>query len=135
MLQPKRQKYRKEFRGKMKGRAQKGAGLIFGDYGLKSLGRAWLSAKQIEAARVAVSHYTKRTGKLWIRVFPHKPVTSKGLGVGMGGGKGDIERYVAVVTPGRIILELAGVSQEMAKQALARAGDKLPFKTRLIEKQ
>jgi len=135
MLQPKRRKYRKEFRGKMRGEAQSGNELAFGDFGLKSLGRKWLSARQIEAARVAVSHYTKRSGKLWIRVFPQKPVTSKGLGVGMGSGKGDIDRYVAVVTPGRMILELAGVTQEVAREALARAANKLPLKTKLVEKE
>ncbi|MFH1841034.1 MAG: 50S ribosomal protein L16 [Candidatus Shapirobacteria bacterium] len=134
MLEPKRRKYRKEFRGKMRGSSQRGAVLAFGDYGLKCLGRAWLSARQIEAARVAVSHYTKRAGRLWIRVFPHKPVTSKGLGSGMGSGKGDIDHYVAVVKPGRIILELAGVGKEMAEEAFSRAGDKLPFKTKFIEK-
>jgi large subunit ribosomal protein L16 len=134
MLQPKKRKYRKEFRGKMRGQAQRGTTLAFGDYGLKCLERAWLSARQIEAARVAVSHDTKRIGKLWIRVFPHKPVTSKGLGVGMGSGKGEIDHYVAIATPGRIILELAGVSREIAKQALRRAGDKLPFRTRFMER-
>jgi large subunit ribosomal protein L16 len=135
MLQPKRSKYRKEFRGKMGGVAKRGTRLAFGDYGLKCLGRGWLSAKQIEAARVAVSHYTKRAGKLWIRVFPHKPVTTKGLGVGMGSGKGEIDRYVVTVRPGRVVLELAGVSREMAIQALTRAGNKLPFKTRFMERQ
>ena len=135
MLQQKRSKYRKEFRGKMGGVAKRGTRLAFGDYGLKCLGRGWLSAKQIEAARVAVSHYTKRAGKLWIRVFPHKPVTTKGLGVGMGSGKGEIDRYVVTVRPGRVVLELAGVSREMAIQALTRAGNKLPFKTRFMERQ
>jgi large subunit ribosomal protein L16 len=119
----------------MGGVAKRGTRLAFGDYGLKCLGRGWLSAKQIEAARVAVSHYTKRAGKLWIRVFPHKPVTTKGLGVGMGSGKGEIDRYVVTVRPGRVVLELAGVSREMAIQALTRAGNKLPFKTRFMERQ
>lgn len=134
MLQPKKTKYRKQFRGKMKGTASRGTALAFGDYGLKSLDRAWLTAKQIEAGRVAITHDTKRQGKIWIRVFPDKPITSKGLGVGMGAGKGDITGYVAVVTPGRILFELGGVSQEIAYQALNRAGHKMPVKTRIIKR-
>lgn len=135
MLQPRKTKYRKQFRGKMKGVSSRGNTLAFGDYGLKSLGRAWLTAKQIEAARVAITHYTKRGGKIWIRVFPDKPITSKGLGVGMGAGKGDVVGYVAVVTPGRIIFELAGVSQQVAQEALRRAAAKLPFKTKLVGRE
>lgn len=135
MLQPRKTKYRKQFRGKMKGVSSRGNTLAFGDYGLKSLGRAWLTAKQIEAARVAITHYTKRGGKIWIRVFPDKPITSKGLGVGMGAGKGDVVGYVAVVTPGRIIFELAGVSQQVAQEALRRAAAKLPFKTKLMGRE
>lgn len=135
MLQPKKTKYRKQFRGKMRGIASRGTTLAFGDYGLKSLERSWLTAKQIEAARVAITHYTKRGGKIWIRVFPDKPITSKGLGVGMGGGKGDVVGYVAVVTPGRVILELGGVPEEVAKNALEKAAAKLPVKTKLIAKR
>ncbi len=135
MLQPKKTKYRKQFRGKMKGTASRGTTLAFGEYGLKSLGRGWLTAKQVEAARVAITHYTKREGKIWIRVFPDKPITSKGLGVGMGAGKGDVVGYVAVVTPGRIILELAGVPFSVAQEALKRAAAKLPFKTKFISKE
>lgn len=135
MLQPSKTKYRKQFRGKMRGTALRGASLAFGEYGLKSIGRGWLTAKQIEAARVAVTHYTKRGGKIWIRVFPDKPITSKGLGVGMGAGKGDVVGYVAVVKPGRVILELGGVTQEIAKEALRRAAAKLPFATKFISKQ
>ena len=134
MLQPKRRKYRKEFRGKMRGMAHRGSKLSFGDYGLKALACSWLSAVQIEAARKAITHYTKRTGKLFIRVFPHKPVTQKGAGVRMGSGKGDIDRYVAVVKPGRIIFELTGVESEIAQEALRRASHKLPFKTKFISK-
>jgi large subunit ribosomal protein L16 len=134
MLQPKRRKYRKEFRGKMRGMAYRGSKLSFGDYGLKALGCGWLSAVQIEAARKAVTHYTKRTGKLFIRVFPDKPVTQKAAGVRMGSGKGDIDRYVAVVKPGRIIFELTGVESDIAKEALRRASHKLPFKTKFINK-
>ncbi|MGB9706848.1 MAG: 50S ribosomal protein L16 [Microgenomates group bacterium] len=133
MLQPRKTKYRKQFRGKMRGISSRGNTLAFGDYGLKSLDRGWLTAKQIEAARVAITHYTKRGGKIWIRVFPDKPITSKGLGVGMGGGKGDVVGWVAVVTPGRIIFELAGVSREVAQEALKRAAAKLPVKTKFVE--
>lgn len=135
MLQPKKTKYRKQFRGKMKGTAQRGTSLAFGDSGLKSLGRAWLTAQQIEAARVAITHHTKRGGKIWIRVFPDKPITSKGLGVGMGAGKGEVTGYVAVVKPGRILFELAGVSGEVAVEALKRAGTKLPFRTKIIARE
>lgn len=134
MLQPRKSKYRKQFRGKMRGKSSRGTTLAFGDYGLKSLGRAWLSARQIEAARIAITHYTKRAGKVWIRVFPDKPVTKKAAGAKMGSGKGDIDRYVTVVKPGRIIFELAGVSREMAQEAMRRAGAKLPFKTKFISK-
>jgi len=134
MLQPRKTKYRKQFRGKMKGVASRGSTLAFGDYGLKSLGRGWLTAKQIEAARVAITHYTKRGGKIWIRVFPDKPITSKGLGVGMGAGKGDVVGYVAVVRPGKIIFELGGVTSDIAHEALRRAAAKLPFKTKIISR-
>jgi len=135
MLQPKKTKFRKQFRGKMKGIASRGTTLAFGDYGLKSLERSWLTAKQIEAARVAITHYTKRGGKIWIRVFPDKPITSKGLGVHMGSGKGEVVGYVAVVTPGRIIIELSGVTKEVSLEALKRAANKLPVKTRIITKE
>jgi len=132
MLQLRKTKYRKQFRGKMKGTSSRGTTLAFGDYGLKSLGRGWLTVKQIEAARVAITHYTKRGGKIWIRVFPDKPITSKGLGVGMGAGKGDVVGHVVVVTPGRIIFELGGVTSEVAYEALRRAATKLPFKTKIV---
>jgi len=135
MLQPRKSKYRKQFRGRMKGVASRGSTLAFGDYGLKSLGRGWLSARQIEAARKAIMHYTKRGGKLWIRVFPDKPVTSKPAGAQMGKGKGDLDHYVAVVTPGRILFELAGVSKEVAMKAMKLAEAKLPFKTKFITKE
>jgi large subunit ribosomal protein L16 len=134
MLQPKKSKYKKRFRGKMKGLALRGSSLAFGQYGLKSEGRAWLTDRQIEAARKAISHYTKRAGKVWIRVFPDKPITKKPSGVRMGGGKGDIEGYVVTVLPGRIIFELTGVPEEIAKQALKRAAAKLPFKTKFVKK-
>jgi len=133
MLQPKKQKYRKQFRGKMRGKATSGYMLAFGEYGLKSLGRGWLDSRQIESARKSITNFTKRQAKLWIRVFPDKPVTSKPSGAQMGGGKGEIEKYVTVVKPGRIIFELGGIEREIAKEAIRRAGAKLPFKTKFIE--
>lgn len=131
MLQPKKSKHPKQFRGKMKGNALRGATLAFGDCGLKSLCRGWLTATQIEAARKVIAHYTKRIGKIWVRVFPDKPVTAKGT-VGMGLGKGEISKYVAVITPGRIIFELAGVEKEVAFRAMMTAAGKLPIKTKFV---
>jgi large subunit ribosomal protein L16 len=135
MLQPKRQKYRKHFRGSMKGTSSAGSKVSFGEFGLKALGRSWLSARQIEAARKTITHYTKRAGKLWIRVFPDKTYTKKGAGVRMGGGKGEIEGYVSVVKPGRIIFELAGVPEDIAKEAFRRATQKFPLKTKFVTKR
>jgi large subunit ribosomal protein L16 len=135
MLEPKRAKYRKQFRGKRRGQAWRGSTLAFGDYGLKSLGRGWLASKQIEAARKVIAHHTKRAGKVWIRVFPSKPVTKKAAGVRMGSGKGAIDHHVAVVTPGRIIFELAGMDEKTAREAIRLAGEKLPFKSKFIKKE
>jgi large subunit ribosomal protein L16 len=135
MLQPKKRKYRKDFRGRMKGKATRGATLAFGEYGIKALGRGWLSARQIEAARRAITHTLKRGGKVWIRVFPDKPVTARPAGQRMGGGKGDIDRYVCVVVPGRILFEVAGVDKELAMEAFKRAAAKLPFKTKVISRE
>ena len=118
----------------MKGSATRGAGVEFGEYGLKATGRGWLSARQIEAARRAIVHFTKRAGKTWLRVFPDKPVTKKPAGQGMGSGKGDIDEYVAVIRPGRILFEVAGIPETEAKEALARAAHKLPFKSRIVKK-
>lgn len=132
MLQPKKQKYRKQFRGKRAGMAQSGNQVAFGEYGLKALGRGWLSARQIEAGRKAITHHTKRGGKIWIRVFPDKPITKKPAGARMGGGKADIDSYVAVIRPGKIIFELGGVPLGLAKEAMRLAGHKLPFKTQFI---
>ncbi len=131
-MQPKRQKYRKQFRGHSKGSATRGFTLAFGEYGIKSMGRGWLTAKQIEAARRAISNSTKRGGKTWIRVFPDKPITSKPAGVRMGGGKGDIKEYVAVITPGRIIFELGGTTEEVAFSAFKAASARLPFDTKVV---
>jgi large subunit ribosomal protein L16 len=134
MLQPKKSKYRKEFRGKMRGNAQKGNTVTFGDYGLQSISRGWVSAKQIEAARKKITFMTKRAGKYWIKVFPHKPITSKAVGTKMGSGKGAIAEYVAVVKPGQVLFELGGVTEEVAKEAFAKAGHKLSVKTTMIKK-
>jgi large subunit ribosomal protein L16 len=134
MMQPKRRKYRKEFRGSRNGKATRGVDVSFGEFGLKALSPAWLTARQIEAARKTIAHETKRAGKLWIRIFPDKPITHKPAGVKMGGGKGDIEEYVAVVKPGRIIFELGGLSLEAAKEAFRKAGHKLPFGTKMVER-
>lgn len=134
MLQPKQQKYRKQFRGSRGGIALVGNEISFGEYGLKSLGRGWLSSKQIESARRAIAHVSRRGGKVWIRVFPDKPITFKPAGTRMGGGKGDIKEYVAVVTPGRIIFELAGIPEDVAKEAFRRAASKLPFETKMIRR-
>lgn len=132
MLQPKKAKYRKRMRGKIKKIAQKGTVLNFGEYGLKVLEGCWLTARQIEAARKAITHHTKRGGKLWIRVFPDKPVTKKPAEVRMGGGKGPVDGFVAVVAPGRIIFELGGVTPQVAEGALRRAAQKLPVKAKLV---
>jgi len=134
MLQPKRRKYRKDFRGKRRGLAQRGSTLAFGEYGLKALGRTWLNSAQIEAGRRAITHSIKRGGKVWVRVFPDKPVTSRPAGHRMGGGKGEIDRYVAVVKPGRILFEVAGLTEEVVKKAFARAAAKMPFKTKIVVK-
>jgi len=132
MLQPKKRKYRKEFRGKRRGISSRGNTLDFGEFALKATGRGWLTNRQIEAARKTITHHTKRSGKLWIRVFPDKPVTKKAAGAKMGGGKGDIDTYVDVVLPGKIIFELAGVSEDIAREAFRKAGHKIPFKTIFI---
>lgn len=135
MLEPKKRKYRKDFRGRMKGKSHRGSSVAFGEFGLKALGRGWVSARQIEAARRAITHTIKRGGKVWVRVFPDKPVTSRPAGQRMGGGKGDTDRYVAVVTPGRIMFEIAGVPEELALEALRRASIKLPFKAKIVRRE
>jgi len=135
MQQPKRRKYRKEFRGRREGMALRGNSLVFGDWGLKAMGRGWLSAAQIEAGRRAITNSLKRKGRVWIRVFPDKPVSARSAGVRMGGGKGDVDRYVAVVTPGRVIFEVIGPTEETVTTALKRAADKLPFKTKLVKRE
>jgi large subunit ribosomal protein L16 len=131
---PKRVKYRNQHRGKMRGKAQAGSTLTFGDYGLKTLEHGWLTAIQIEAARVALTRHVKRGGKIWIRVFPDKPYTKKPLEVRMGKGKGPIEGYVAVLKPGRILFEMSGVPEELAKSALGLCAYKLPYRTKFIRR-
>lgn len=135
MLQPSRRKYRKEFRGKRRGVSLRGSSLSYGEFGIKATGRGWLAANQLEAGRRAITNALKRKGRVWIRVFPDKPITSRPAGQRMGSGKGDIDRYVTVVTPGRIIFEVAGVPEDVAKAALKMAADKLPFKTKFIIKE
>jgi len=134
MLMPKKVKFRKQPRGKMPGLSWRGSKLNFGSFGLKALERSWVTARQIEAARRAMTRHIKRGGKVWIRIFPDRPVTQQPAETGMGGGKGALDHFVAVVTPGRIIFELDGVSNDVAKEALKLAARKLPVKTRIIYK-
>ena len=132
MLQPKKTKFRKMQKGKMKGFAQRGHQLSFGSFGIKALEETWITARQIEAARIAVTRYMKRQGQVWIRIFPDKPVTSKPAEVRMGKGKGAPEYWAAVVRPGRVLFECEGVSKEVAQEALRLAAQKLPIKTKFI---
>ena len=132
MLQPKKTKFRKMQKGKMKGFAQRGNQLSFGSFGIKALDETWITARQIEAARIAVTRYMKRQGQVWIRIFPDKPVTSKPAEVRMGKGKGAPEYWAAVVRPGRVLFECDGVSIEVAQEALRLAAQKLPIKTKFI---
>jgi large subunit ribosomal protein L16 len=132
MLQPKKTKFRRVQKGKMKGLAQRGNQLAFGSFGIKSLQETWLTGRQIEAARVAVTRYMQRQGQIWIRVFPDKPITKKPAEVRMGKGKGAPEAFVAPITPGRILIEAEGVSYEIAKEALRLAAQKLPVTTKFV---
>ena len=132
MLMPKRVKYRKAQRGRMKGIAVRGSTLAFGDFGLKALEPGWVTNRQIEAARVALTRSLKRGGKVWIRIFPDKPVTKKPAETRMGSGKGNPEGWVAVVKPGRVMFELSGVNEPLAREAMLRAQHKLPIKTKFI---
>jgi large subunit ribosomal protein L16 len=134
MLEPKRRKYRKEFRGRRRGKAQRGSNLSFGEYGLKALSVGWVTSKQIEAGRRAITHALKRGGRVWIRIFPDKPVTARPAGQRMGSGKGEIDRYVCVVKPGRIMFEVTGPSGEAIISALKKAADKMPVKSKIIIK-
>ena len=132
MLQPKRQKFRKMHKGKMKGNAKRGSTIAFGSFAIKSTEMVWITSRQIEAARIAVTRFMKREGKVWIRIFPDKPITSKPLEVRMGKGKGAPEYFVAVVKPGRIIFEVDGVPKETAMEAMRLAAQKLPVKTKFV---
>lgn len=129
MLQPKKMKFRKMFKGRRAGMSMRANTVDFGEFGLKALDRGFFTARQIEAARRTISHHTKRVGKMWIRVFPDKPLTQKAAGVKMGGGKGDIKEYVAVVRPGRVLFELGGIDEKTAREAMRLASHKIPMKT------
>lgn len=134
MLQPKKRKYRKEFRGTIKGPAGRGTHVDFGDYGLKAMESHLVTSEQIESARRTITHHTKRVGKLWLRIFPHKPTTHKAAGSKMGSGKGDIATYKAVVRRGTILFELGSVPSNVAYEAFRKAGSKLPLKTSVVER-
>lgn len=134
MLMPKKLKHRKQHRGKMPGNATRGNQISFGQFGLKSTGRCWVTARQIEAARRAMTRYIKRGGEVWIRIFPDKPVTQQPAETGMGGGKGALDHFIVPVKPGRIIFELAGVTEDVAAEAMRLAAFKLPVKTKFIKK-
>jgi large subunit ribosomal protein L16 len=135
MLLPKRVKYRKQHRGRMTGKATRGNVVVYGEYGLVATEPAWITANQIEAARIAINRYVKRGGQVWIKIFPDKPVTSKPAETRMGSGKGSPEYWVAVVKPGRVLFEIAGVPEDLAKEALRLAGHKLPCATKFIARE
>ena len=134
MLVPKRVKHRKQFRGRMKGRAMRGNKVAHGDFGLVALEPSWITNRQIEAARIAMTRYIKRGGKVWIKIFPDKPITAKPAGVRMGSGKGSPEKWVAVVRPGRVMFEMNGVPEVVAREAMRLASHKLPIKTKFVVK-
>lgn len=134
MLQPSRTKYRKQFRGRMRGNSQ-GNLVAFGEYGLKAMTCGWITSNQIEAARRAIAHATKRNGRIWIRIFPDKPFTQKGAGAPLGAGKGDVKGYVAVIRPGRILFEVTGITEPEAHEALRLAAAKLPVITKVVDRK
>ena len=135
MLLPKRVKYRRVHRGRLTGKAMRGNTVTYGDYGLQALEPAWISSRQIEAARIAMTRYIKRGGQVWIKIFPDKPITQKPAETRMGSGKGSPEYWVAVVKPGRVMFEIGGVSEEMAREALRLAAHKLPVKCKIVTKE
>ena len=135
MLVPKRVKHRREFRGKMRGEAKGGKEVAFGEYGLQATTSHWITNRQIEAARIAMTRYMKRGGKVWIKIFPDKPVTAQPAETRMGSGKGSLEYWVAVVKPGRVMFEIAGVSEEVAREALRLASHKLPVKCKFVKRE
>ena len=134
MLMPKRTKYRKQIRGNMKGKATRGNKIAYGEYGIIATEPCWIRSNQIEAARVALTRYIKRGGQVWIKIFPDKPITAKPLGVRMGSGKGAVEYWVAVIKPGRVMFEIAGVPEETAREALRLASHKLPCNCKIVSK-
>jgi large subunit ribosomal protein L16 len=134
MLQPKKRKYNKEFRGKMNGISLRGSEVSYGDFGLQSTERGWVHSREIESARKAVANFTDRKGKLWVKIFPHKPVTKKSDEVVRGGGKGPVDHFVAVVRPGLVLFEIGGLPEETCKEALERAARKISLKTRIVSK-
>lgn len=134
LLMPRKVKYRKSFRGKMPGNASRGNELVFGKYGLKSTGRSWVTARQIEAARRAMTRFIKKEGQIWIRLFPTRPVSGQPAETGMGGGKGSVSHFVTTVTPGRIMFEMDGVDSDIAREAMRLASNKLPVKTKFIQR-
>ena len=135
MLMPKRVKHRKQMRGSMRGKPTRGTKIAYGEFGLVATEPCWIRSNQIEAARVALTRYTRRTGKVWIDIFPDKPVTAKPAETRMGSGKGSVEYWVAVVKPGRVLFEMDGVSKEVAREAMRLAGHKLPIKTKFVTKE
>jgi len=135
MLMPKKVKYRKRQKGRMRGVREKGSNLSFGDYGLQAMDPGWITARQIEAARIDMTRYVKRGGKIWIRIFPDKPITKKPAETRMGKGKGNVEGWVCVVRPGRILYEMEGVQEDLAKEAFRLASHKLPIKTRFVSRR
>lgn len=135
MLMPKRVKWRRQHRGKMTGNAHKGNAVTYGEFGLQSLDSSWITSRQIEAARIAMTRYIKRGGKVWIKIFPHKPVTAKPAETRMGSGKGSPEYWVAVVKPGRVMFEMSGVSEEIAREAFRLAMHKLPVRCKFVKKE
>lgn len=134
MLTPRKVKFRKWHKGRSKGSETRGTDLNFGSYGLKSLGTKWITARQLEAARRAIMRYLKKGGKVWTRIFPDKPITTKGPETPMGGGKGGVDHYAFPIKPGRIIFEIEGISQDLAKEALREAASKIPIKTKFVKK-
>jgi large subunit ribosomal protein L16 len=134
MLMPAKVKFRKQQRGRMRGKAQRGSTISFGDYALKTLEPAWITARQIEASRIAMTRFVKRGGKIWVRVFPDKPITKKPTEVRMGKGKGAPEAWVAVVRPGRILFEMEGVTEDVAREAMRLAAHKLPVRTKFVSR-
>ena len=134
ILGPRKLKHKRQFKGRSRGLAKRGTRISFGSYGLKSLGTHWITVRKLAAARKAIMRYFKKGGKLWIRIFPDKPITSRGTEFTMGGGKGSFSHYVYPIKPGRIIFELEGVKEEVAKEAFRKASDKLPIKTKFITK-